>query len=274
MDLTFKGKYILKGTIHCVTGLHIGGSVAGIEIGGLDNPVIKDPLTEHPYIPGSALKGKLRSLLEWHMGLIRQQPEQQDKYTAYDCGELKKKKENSDDPDCWEKAFTLARLFGPASADEQVRQTAGPTRLTVRDAFPSPQTLDLWEERLGEGIFTEIKTENSLDRVTSEATPRPMERVPAGSEFEFEMILDVYRNNDHELFRDLFTAMHLLENSSLGGNGSRGHGQVKFQNLSLVWRSLEYYCVGEQEQAISLPGQDLRTIIKGFNNIESWPSAS
>ena len=68
MDLEFKGKYLIQGKLICETGLHIGGSTEGVEIGGVDNPVIKDPLTEQPYIPGSSLKGKLRHLLEWAQG--------------------------------------------------------------------------------------------------------------------------------------------------------------------------------------------------------------
>ncbi|MFN4227892.1 MAG: type III-A CRISPR-associated RAMP protein Csm3, partial [Candidatus Ratteibacteria bacterium] len=58
-----KGKIIIKGFIEVKTGLRIGGTTTGLKIGGLDQPVIKDPLGR-PYIPGSSLKGKLRSLIE------------------------------------------------------------------------------------------------------------------------------------------------------------------------------------------------------------------
>lgn len=276
MELEFKGKYVLAGRIVCVTGLHIGASAAGLEIGGVDNPVMKDPLTEYPYIPGSALKGKLRSLFEWSVGLVSPQSAQQDKYSAHDCRELKKKRDEVSDDNGrtrWDNAFALARLFGPASAEEDVRQRAGPTRLTVRDTFPANDTVAKWEEWLGEKTYTEIKTENSLDRVTSEATPRPMERVPAGSEFNFEMIVDVYRADDHELFKDLFTAMRLLENSALGGSGSRGHGQIEFRGLSLAWRPVAYYRNGAGEQPVDLKGTDVKTIVTKFAEIK-WPSAT
>jgi CRISPR-associated protein Csm3 len=275
MDLEFKGKYVLSGRLACVTGLHIGGSAAGLEIGGVDNPVIKDPLTEYPFIPGSALKGKLRSLFEWSTGLVGKQTAQQDKYSAYDCSELKKKRDDMADDigkAKWDSAFALARLFGAASAEPDVRQRSGPTRLTVRDAFPADDTVAKWEEWLGEKIYTEIKTENSLDRVTSEAMPRPMERVPAGSEFGFEMIVDVYRDDDHELFLNLFTAMRLLENSALGGSGSRGHGQVEFRKLNLKWRPVAYYRDGAGEQTVDLKGQDVRTVTAQFAQVV-WPSA-
>lgn len=253
MDLQFKGKYILSGEIYCVTGLHIGGTSTGPEIGGVDNPVIKDPLTERPYIPGSSLKGKLRSLLEWSLGKVEKHPKHKDTYTAHFCGQC---------PACI--------IFGPASDETEVRLAAGPTRLTVRDSFPTEETVRRWEEWLGEGIYTEIKTENAVNRVTSEANPRPMERVPAGSAFGFEMIFDVYRDKDRELLKDLFTAMDLLEDSALGGSGSRGHGQVRFQGLKLEWRPVEYYRTGQGSQEVPLPGQTVKEIVGQFDQIR-WP---
>lgn len=64
-NFCFQGKFIISGILECVTGTRIGGTQEKFEIGGIDNPVIKDPLTDLPYIPGSSLKGKLRHLLEW-----------------------------------------------------------------------------------------------------------------------------------------------------------------------------------------------------------------
>lgn len=261
MDLQFKGKYILRGEIVCVTGLHIGGSTEGIEIGGVDNPVLKDPLTEMPYIPGSSLKGKLRHLLEWSLGKFSFKYEEKDgkrKIVAVNpcqCGQC-----------------AACKVFGvtPQTAKTDEGSMTGPTRLTVRDAFPTPATIEQWQEWLGEGIYTEIKTENAIDRVTSGANPRPMERVPAGSAFAFEMVFDVYRDEDSDLFKDLFTAMHLLENSALGGSGSRGHGQVRFQGLQLEWRSLAYYRNGGEPQEVKLPATDVAAVKQGFDKIQ-WP---
>ncbi|WP_297499767.1 type III-A CRISPR-associated RAMP protein Csm3, partial [Thermococcus sp.] len=64
MDRHFYGKVVIRGRIKALTGLHIGSQRDVSEIGGIDNPVIKDPHTGLPYIPGSSLKGKLRSLFE------------------------------------------------------------------------------------------------------------------------------------------------------------------------------------------------------------------
>lgn len=250
-DLVFRGKHFIKGEIVCKTGLHIGGSTEGFEIGGVDNPVIRDPLTERPYIPGSSLKGKLRHLLEWSLGSIAKHPKH-GTYTAHFCGEC-----------------AACVLFGAASDDTTVRMKAGPPRLTVRDAFPTETTVAKWENWLGKGIYTELKTENTIDRLTSEANPRPMERVPASSAFSVAMIVDSYREADVVLLKSLFSAMQLLENSSLGGSGSRGYGQVSFKNLSVEYRPLAYYRDGQQPITIQLPtDKRVQSILAHFDEID------
>src|SRR5512147_368166 len=67
-ELKLIGKLILEGELHCLTGLHIGAGKGALEIGGADNPVVKDAFGM-PYIPGSSLRGKLRSLLEQSSGM-------------------------------------------------------------------------------------------------------------------------------------------------------------------------------------------------------------
>ncbi len=265
----FKGKYILQGTIVSKTGLHIGGSDEGIEIGGVDNPVIKDPITGQPYIPGSALKGKLRSALEWSLGLIAPHPKHKT-FSAYDCGELSKERAQAPDPQRWDKAYRLARLFGPASDDDKVRTQTGPTRLTVRDVFLTETSVKELQQVLGPGTFTEVKTENALDRVTSAANPRPIERVPAGAEFAFTFIVDIYQENDRELLRDLLGVMALLEDTALGGGGSRGHGQVEFRIGSVEWRPVAYYVSGIAAKPIAAAtGKPVRELAATFD-AKAW----
>ncbi len=243
-DFAFCGKFVIAGILECVTGTHIGGAQEKFEIGGVDNPVIKDPITDLPYIPGSSLKGKLRSLLEWARDTqaVQQKHSKHGIFGACECGEC-----------------VVCRLFGVASDDRNKRMQAGPTRLLVRDAFPTgyeavlkdeepppDSTVGRWWEMLGIGVGTELKTENFLDRITSEANPRTMERVPAGSEFQVEFVLDVYNaRNDKELLQALAEAMALLEHSSLGGSGSRGYGRVRFKNLTVTWFPRKYYQTGE-----------------------------
>lgn len=254
-SLRFEGKYIITVQIEALTGLHIGGSTTGLEIGGVDNPVIRDPLRNEPYIPGSSLKGKLRHLTEWSLELIAKHPKHGG-YNAYACEELKQNEQEAENPERWRKAYLLGRLFGVASDDSRVRETAGPTRLTVCDAFLTPNSLKELRAALGEGILTELKTENSLDRVTSEANPRTMERVPAGARFWAQMVLDRYEGDGTELLRQLFAAMRLLEDSTLGGGGSRGSGRVAFRQMRVVWRGLDYYLNAAPEQTL-LPAEGM-----------------
>lgn len=251
----FKGKYIITGKIECVTGLHIGGNTEGFEIGGMDNPVIINPLTDQPYIPGSSLKGKLRHLLEWSLGKIEKKDPKNEKesYGPHFCGEC---------PACV--------VFGPASDKASVRETAGPTRLFVRDAFLTKKSVEILQQWLGDGIFTEAKTENAIDRVTSVANPRPIERVPASTTFAFTLIFDVYRDDDRNLLKDLFSAMAMLEDSALGGGGSRGHGVIKFQGINAEWRQVKYYTNGTVPVPITaVEGKTVKEIVSGFN-VSNW----
>lgn len=267
MNLQFQGKYIITGKIICETGLHIGGTQEGIEIGGVDNIVIRDPLTDLPYIPGSSLKGKLRHLLEWELG------ENKETGKPHHFTEGKKSTGEPSFGPCSCGKCEACLIFG-VTPQSGVKKEAieveeyyigGPTRLTVRDAFPIKETVEKWKQWLGENIYTELKTENTIDRVTSEANPRTMERVPAGSEFSFEMIFDIYRNEDKELLKNLFSAMHLLENSALGGSGSRGHGKIKFKVEKQEFRSVEYYKTGK----LSNPdGDEITKALKGITSVK------
>lgn len=270
LNWQFQGKYIIKGVIHCLTGLHIGGNTEGFEIGGVDNAVIRDPLTDRPYIPGSSLKGKLRHLTEWSLGLIDKHPKHHD-YSAYACPELEvDSAEKYKDTNQWRKAYAVGRLFGPASDKTEVRQTAGPTRLSVRDSFLTEVSVKNLQQWLGEEIYTEVKTENAIDRVTSEANPRPIERVPSGGEFDFTLIIDIYREDDRELLRHLFSAMKMLEDSALGGGGSRGHGQIEFRRITAEWRPLAYYQKDTKPTPIkTVEGKQIKEIIANFK-VADW----
>lgn len=272
MSTKFLGKYLLSGRIFCLTGLHIGGSTTGMEIGGVDNPVIKDPVTDEPFIPGSSLRGKMRSLTEWRLGLIEMHGKHKG-YQAYACEELKQSCPEKGSPsyDKWQNALAVARLYGAASDDNAVRTKAGPSRLIVRDVFLTDASKKELQKALGQGTFTEVKTENSLDRVTSEANPRPLERVPAKSEFGLSLILDAYETSDAQLIQHLLTALALLEHSSLGGGGSRGSGQVEFKDIQITWRSAQDYATGSNGTPVTLPGQSVESILKDFATI-NWPA--
>lgn len=232
----FKGKYLIVADLRLKTALHIGGTEAGFEIGGIDNPVIKDPMTGIPYIPGSSLKGKLRSLLEWAHDLVK--PQQSDE--GWKAGPAQDS--NKD----------VCIVFGIAAEGHKGQKLPGPTRLTVLDAYPKDDNgydqKTKWEQYMGEGLFTEIKTENTIDRLTSAANPRPMERVPADSMFRTQFIFDIYEDADFDRLKVLFEGMTLLEDSALGGGGSRGSGRVKFENITITPRHKGYYLGTEKNE--------------------------
>lgn len=232
----FKGKYIIEADIVLKTALHIGGTEEGFEIGGIDNPVIKDKVTGVPYIPGSSLKGKFRSLLEWAYFDPNDERKRTIRIEANDKGEWQGKL-------CSDPTHAIGIVFGVA-AEAHKGDVPGPTRLTVRDAYPNGEQVKNWENIMGEKIYTEAKTENSIDRLTSAATPRTMERVPVGSIFKAEFVYDVYKPEDINHLKILFEGMQLLEDSYLGGGGTRGSGQVEFKNIVITLRDKSYYLVG------------------------------
>ncbi len=195
----------ITGTLELLSGLHIGAGKDSIEIGGVDMPVIKDTRTQEPYIPGSSLKGKMRSLLEWKLGEI---------------GSDGKIKEASQDD-------TVARIFGHTNKNLKL----GPTRIIVRDAFLNKESL---KELAQEGISrTEVKYENTINRITAAATPRQLERAIAGLKFDIEIIYKIFDiddggKTDRQNLEYVKQGLKLLELDALGGGGSRGSGKIKF----------------------------------------------
>jgi CRISPR-associated protein Csm3 len=222
--IKLEGRVFVKFDIEVATGLHIGGSDTGIEIGGVDKAVIRDKLTNRPYIPGSSLKGKLRSLIEKYEGL----PQNRNIGGAniHSC------KEAHDYADC-----AVCHVFGVAGEMD----FATPTRLVVRDVHLRDDSAKrLVDSARTDLPYTEVKTEVAIDRVTSRANPRQMERVPAGSIFgPAELIYSVYGGDDCDpaqdvrFLRAIFEGLQLLEEDYLGGLGSRGSGKVTFENIKV-----------------------------------------
>ena len=220
--------FIIRGKILCKSGLHIGGGEQGIKIGGIDSPVIRNPLTDEPYIPGSSLKGKIRFLLEHAKGLVDSQ----------DHGNIPKLRVNGRENE-------IAVLFGHL---EHEKEQTLPTRVIFRDAqvcgayedFTSDnidpaKLLSVEEAKIRmNSVFSEAKTEVLIDRLSGTAKRgglRTMERVPAGTVFEFEIVLRLFKEEDEKFKKVLFEGLQLLENDSLGGFGSRGAGRIKFFDL-------------------------------------------
>ena len=208
----------IKAKLELQTGLHIGAGDSEMHIGGIDNSVIKHPITQSPYIPGSSLKGKIRTLLEWRSGAVQSSPLS-----------LKDISKNT------EEVKNILRLFGisgDAQNSEQEVAEIGVSRLAFWDCTLN----EAWENAIREDnqLLTEAKSENTIDRITSTAgNPRQTERVPAGAEFDFKLTLRQFEGDKPELLDLVLKGLKLLELDSLGGSGSRGYGKVKFTDLTV-----------------------------------------
>lgn len=219
----------LTGTLELVSGLHIGSGNNEMHIGGTDNPVLKHPLTLEPYIPGSSIKGKIRSLLEWELGVVG--------VTGGDPLGFKHIADvnEKDRP----QAKNILRLFGGApeggNHNDLLVSEIGPTRLSFWDC-----ALDkTWVEEMNRRnlLLTETKTENMIDRIRGVAEhPRNTERVPAGARFNFNLTIRVH--DDENLLPTVWRGLKLLELTGLGGSGSRGYGKVTFTALALENRDV------------------------------------
>ena len=199
----------LTGKIELLSGLHIGGGDDTMKIGGIDNQVIKDVNTDKPYIPGSSLKGKMRSLLEWDYGVVG----------IGDGNPFTSKLLNNaifNDSTIKTKAKTLLKVFGDKEGE------FGITRISVGDCYLSEDSKNL---QLSEG-----KWENVINRQSGTAEhPRQTERVPAGVKFCFDIRVKVLDDDsEKELKQTIGRSLELIENDYLGGNGSRGYGRVRF----------------------------------------------
>ncbi len=208
----------IKAKLVLQTGLHIGAGDSEMHIGGIDNSVIKHPLTQSPYIPGSSLKGKIRTLLEWRSGAVQNNP-----LTLKDV---------SKNPEEVKNILRLFGISGDTKNSEQEVAEIGVSRLAFWDCALDAE----WEKsiRNDNQLLTEAKNENTIDRITSTAgNPRQTERVPAGAKFNFKLMLRQFEGDKPELLALVLKGLKLLEMDSLGGSGSRGYGKVKFVELTV-----------------------------------------
>lgn len=208
MKLLKKIKY--AGHLTLVTGLHVGGSDTSLGIGGVDKTIVRNPVDNLPYIPGSSIKGKMRSLLEMHFG-----------YT--DDGKPTTDPNNE-----------VGKLFGTTNGN----QGGTRSRLIVRDAFLNLEKTPRFEN--ADLYYAESKTENAIDRIAVISNPRTIERVPAGAVFNINFILNIYEGDNEEVLKaTLKTGLRLLEEDYLGGNGSRGYGQVRVEWIEDTPKDIE-----------------------------------
>ena len=306
------GKFTLTSTLIVKTGLHIGGGGQNLEIGGLDKPVVRDPITQFPYLPGSSIKGKLRSILERFHNKPLNRPGGSDTY-RYESDDLVDGYSQIDDgePILYTGARTcpISRLFGstggsdfwvetnlareeklelvesngsfvtrPINEVEHTKVRRGrnsPARLIIRDCHLQEDSAKKLQQANTGLYMTEWKFENGIDRVTAAANPRQMERVPADSRFDFELIYTVEDvPQGVEDLQNIAIALSILEDDALGGHGSRGYGKVEFRNYRCFWRDKRQYQRVTTDESIDfrvpfLEFEDTFALLKGFGNLTS-----
>jgi CRISPR-associated protein Csm3 len=214
----------ITGQIRLVTGLHIGAGNEEIHIGGIDNGVIKHPHTQQPYIPGSSLKGKMRSLLEWRAGIVGESKGKPVSISLLETLTGDKKQH----------AEVLIRLFGATgdTKNDAKAEEIGITRLSFWDCSLNNE----WKKQISDNnwLYTEAKSENTINRITGTAdNPRQTERVPADTIFDFQLGMKILSDLEDGFVETVLAGLKLLELDGIGGSGSRGYGKIKFENLKL-----------------------------------------
>jgi len=228
-NLKLEKKILIDGRIKLLTGMHIGGTDIGLAIGGADKIVVRNSFDNKPYIPGSSIKGKMRSLIEKIEGKVKIINKKKHNETIYEGGICTNEEED------------LVQFFGLPAGEDTKYEFSAPTRLKVRDAMLNDESFKKLENSdVTDMYLTEIKSENNIDRLTSAANPRSFERVPAGTVFDFQFVFDIYNNDviedtkkddktrEDRFIRMLKQGMDLIEMDYIGGHGSRGYGRVKF----------------------------------------------
>ena len=213
----------IEARLELLTGLRIGGGDTEMQIGGVDNTVIKHPITQSPYIPGSSLKGKMRSLLEWRSGAVKEAPLDKSAYgSARGAVQAEIRR--------------ILQLFGTGGGeskdDPQFAAEIGPSRLAFWDCALSAQ----WEQSVRENnqSLVEVKSENRINRISGVAEhPRNTERVPSGASFDFRLSVRTLDGDGEDLLDMVLQGLKLIEFDSLGGSGSRGYGKVRFAGLRI-----------------------------------------
>lgn len=215
---SLKGKIKITAIIKLETGLHIGAASDFAPIGAVDSPFVRDSLTKQPIIPGSSLKGKLRTLLA----------------KVYAEGYMLNKIEDDKEE--------IKRLFGTGAGKNSESRSS---RLQFFDLKMTNDSVKKFSAMDLDTYIGEVKFENTIDRITAVANPRQIERVPSGVEFDFQLVYNIEKveefDDDMKILNDGFK---LLQMDYLGGSGSRGYGRISFRNFGI-----EVFTLNEKEKA-------------------------
>ena len=232
MEIKLQKIVELKGTLVLESNLHIGSGNLEMHIGGTDNPIIKHPHTQEPYIPGSSIKGKIRSLLELAKGVAAKSYNKNP-----DNGGIADRNTYMVDesPD----TAAILKIFGFSGSDKtgndskaQKAKALGPTRASFADCYLNKE----WKDEAIENLWplSVEKQETAIDRIAGTAKKgslRQTEMVPAGAKFDFRITFKIFEDSDNELLEMLKEGIDLMQKDAIGGYGSRGYGRIRIENL-------------------------------------------
>ncbi len=253
-DIRLMGRVILTGQIETRSGLHIGGSPGALAIGGVDLPVIRDARSNRPYIPGSSLKGKMRSQAE----KLTQAPQNRPIGRGVRIHVAESSEEYA--------RYWVNPIFGVPG--EVAFHVPAPNRLIVRDVPLDPESDKALLAVRTDLPYTEVKWEIAIDRLNAAAAPRQIERVPAGTVFApMALIFSVYLPGDIALFDHLLTCLQLVQDDYLGGMGSRGSGRVAFQNLTVTCKGGDTYTETHDGRFADI---DLADLVTSRDALKDW----
>ncbi|MEK6482147.1 type III-A CRISPR-associated RAMP protein Csm3 [Catalinimonas sp. 4WD22] len=213
-------KIFIDARLKLITGLRIGDNKENVEIGGIDNPIVRRKDNLEPYLPGSSIKGKIRCLLELAKG------------------------ENVDS-NAKQTGSLICQLFG-ASENKKESMDGNPSRIIVRDAYLTDNSRkQLAESEFTDMPFSEIKWENVINRIKGSAEhPRQMERIPAGAEFDLHFVINIFEGDEEgKLLNTFKKGLELLQDDYLGGSGSRGYGQISVEDIKQNTKDASSYLV-------------------------------
>lgn len=236
MDIKLQKIIELKGKLVLESNLHIGSGNMEMHIGGTDNPIIKHPHTLEPYIPGSSIKGKVRSLLELSSGVAAYAFKTDNRSGGMASFSLLN---SATKAEAKAEIAAILKIFGFSGSDKTgtdeeavAARELGPTRASFSDCYLNKA----WKEKATENLWPLAieKSETAIDRISGTAkqgTLRQTEMVPAGAEFDFRLSFKIFCDGDKKLFEKLKEGLDLLAKDALGGSGSRGYGRIRFEGL-------------------------------------------
>lgn len=226
----FTSRYMIEGQLCATTAIHIGAAEDTFKPGGNKNPFFRNA-QGLPMIPGSSLKGAMRSMLEQF--LLSEMGEEV--FGGKACSEAdpcindKNKKYKDKVKDKTEEELSnylfaedsegrlcmVCRLFG---------SKASSAKLHIRDAKVEEETF--------QNEF-EVRSGNAIDRELGKSMQGHLyevEVVPEGTVFSFRAILENAEDEEWNCVKMLLLAM---ESGFLmiGGMKSRGLGGIELQNI-------------------------------------------